>query len=76
MQEQFQYLINSGRPWAAERAQTALLMTEALSRGELSESEYQELMQDLIRSDKLNEEADDLDLKNMLVACVMVAAKL
>ncbi len=31
---------------------------------------------ELIRSDKLNNEADDMDVKNMLVACVMTAAKL
>lgn len=76
MREQLQYLISSGKPWAAERAEIALSMTQAFEQGELAESEYQELMADLIRSDKLNEEADDLDLKNLLVSCVMVAAKL
>jgi hypothetical protein len=54
----------------------ALAMTEALERGELGQAEYQELMQDLIRSDVLNAQADDQDLKNLLVACVMIGAKL
>ena len=76
MREQLQAIISSGRPWAVERATMALAMTEALERGELAESEYQELMQDLIRSDVLNAQADDQDLKNLLVACVMIGARL
>ena len=76
MREQLQAIIASGKPWAVERAQMALTMTEALERGELAEAEYQELMQDLIRSDALNSQADDQDLKTLLVACVMIGAKL
>ena len=76
MREQLQAIIASGKPWDVERAQMALAMTEALERGELAEAEYQELMQDLIRSDALNSQADDQDLKNLLVACVMIGAKL
>lgn len=76
MVEQLQWLTQCGRPWAAERAQTALEMLAALERQEITESEYQELMQDLIRSDKLNEVADDQDTKNLLVSCIMVGAKL
>jgi polyhydroxyalkanoate synthesis regulator phasin len=76
MREQLQQIIASGKPWAAERARMALAMTEALERGELGQAEYQELMQDLIRSDVLNAQADDQDLKNLLVSCVMIGAKL
>ena len=76
MLEQLQFLSSCGRPWAEQRAQFALEITAALQRQELSESEYSALMADLINSDRLNEEADDMDIKNMLVACVMVGAKL
>jgi uncharacterized protein YqfA (UPF0365 family) len=76
MQEQLQAIIASGKPWAVERATMALAMSEALERGELALAEYQELMQDLIRSDALNAAADDEDLKNLLVSCVMIGAKL
>ena len=76
MREQLQQIIASGKPWAVERAQIALAMTEALERGELGQAEYQELMQDLIRSDVLNAQADDQDLKNLLISCVMIGAKL
>jgi hypothetical protein len=76
MREQLQAIIASGKPWAVERATMALAMTEALERGDLGQAEYQELMQDLIRSDVLNAQADDQDLKNLLVSCVMIGAKL
>ena len=76
MREQLQWLASCGRPWAEERAQFALTITDQLAAGAISESEYQELMQDLIRSDRLNECADDQDVKNLLVSCVMIAAKL
>lgn len=76
MIEQLQFLSSCGRPWAEQRAQFALEITSALENGQIEESEYQALMADLINSDKLNEEADDMDIKNMLVSCVMIGAKL
>ena len=76
MREQLQSIISSGKPWAAERAQMALAIMSQYEGGGLSLEEYQELMQDLIRSDVLNAQADDQDLKNLLVSCVMIGAKL
>jgi hypothetical protein len=76
MLEQLQWLASCGRPWAEERAQIAIEMTLQLNTGAITESEYQELMQDLINSDKLNECADDQDVKNLLVSCIMIGAKL
>ncbi len=76
MIEQLQFLSSCGRPWAEQRAQTALQICAAAQNGDLSESEYQALMADLINSDRLNSEADDMDVKNMLVSCIMIGAKL
>jgi ribosomal protein L22 len=76
MQEQLQFLSTCGRPWAEQRAQFALEITGALQREEISQSEYQALMADLINSDRLNAEADDMDVKNLLVSCIMIGAKL
>jgi hypothetical protein len=76
MFEQLQWLASCGRPWAEERAQIAIQMTLQLNTGAITESEYQELMQDLINSDKLNECADDQEVKNLLVSCIMIGAKL
>jgi hypothetical protein len=76
MLEQLQWLASCGRPWAEERAQCAIEMELQRAAGNITESEYCELMQDLINSDKLNECADDQDVKNLLVSCIMIGAKL
>ncbi len=76
MLEQLEFLSTCGRPWAEQRAQMALEITRAQQRGEISQSEYQALMADLIQSDKLNAEADDMDVKNLLVSCIMIGARL
>ena len=76
MLEQLQFLSTCGRPWAEQRAQMALEITQAAQQGAISQSEYQSLMADLIQSDKLNAEADDMDVKNLLVSCIMIGAKL
>jgi hypothetical protein len=76
MREQLEAIISSGRPWAAERAEMALAIMSQYEGGGLEFEEYQELMRDLVRSDVLNAQADDQDLKNLLVSCVMIGAKL
>ena len=58
---------NSGKGWAAERAQVALQIAEALQQGQINPSEAKELLEDLVRTDKLDAEADDIALKTMLV---------
>jgi len=75
MTEKLQQLAACGRPWAEQRAQTALQLCEAYQSGDISDSEYQELMADIVRSDQLDAEADDLDLKSTLVAAVMIVSK-
>jgi hypothetical protein len=76
MEQRLDWLLSCGRPWAEHRARTAMNMIAAHEAGEISLSEFQELMQDLARSDTLNAEADDADIKNLLVACIMIGARL
>jgi hypothetical protein len=76
MINELQFLTTCGRPWAEQRAQMALEITTAYQTGGIAEDEYQALMADLIASDRLNAEADDMDVKNMLVSCIMIGAKL
>ena len=52
-------LMSSGHPWAAERAQYALQVAEAVQAGQLSASEAKEILQDLISTEKLQEGAAD-----------------
>jgi len=44
--------------------------------GELSDSEAKELLLDLVRMDRLDAEASNLETKTMLVQAIYVAAKL
>jgi polyhydroxyalkanoate synthesis regulator phasin len=60
-------LMNSGNTWAAERAQYALQVHEAVGAGQLSASEAKEILQDLISTDKLEEEAADQQARAALV---------
>lgn len=50
-------VMNSGQPWAAERAQYALQVHEAVGAGQLSPSEAKEILQDLISTEKLQDAA-------------------
>jgi hypothetical protein len=69
-------LARSGPPWARERAEMALAIMSQYEGGGLELDEYQELMRDLVRSDTLNAQADDQEVKNLLVSCVMIGARL
>jgi polyhydroxyalkanoate synthesis regulator phasin len=52
-------LMSSGHPWAAERAQYALQVHEAVGAGQLSASEAREILADLISTEKLQEASAD-----------------
>jgi len=60
-------VINSGQPWAAERAQYALQIAEALQNGQVSQDEARALLEDLINTEKLESEGADLQLRAALV---------
>jgi hypothetical protein len=76
MIEQLQALTACGRPWAESRARIALEITEQHMTGGISDEEYAELMMDIVRSDQLDAEADDLDTKSALVMTCMSLAKI
>ena len=60
-------VINSGQPWAAERAQYALQVAEALQNNQISPDEAKAILADLIATEKLEVEGADLQLKAALV---------
>lgn len=60
-------VMQSGNTWAAERAQYALQVHEAVGAGQLSPSEAREILQDLISTDKLQESAADQQVTAALV---------
>lgn len=75
MIEQLQALCSAPDPAIAGRAQMALQITEAAQRGDINQDEFRELMKDLVRTDRLNEECSDLEMKTMLVTAVYAVAQ-
>jgi hypothetical protein len=63
-------LAQSDKPWVAQRAQMALELQAQHSNGQISSDEYKELLEDLVRTDVLDSEADDMHTKTMLVYAV------
>jgi hypothetical protein len=51
------------------------MITEQYQGGGLDRGEYQELMADLVRMDKLDAEADSIELKAALVSAVYALAQ-
>jgi len=60
-------MMTSGQPWASQRAQMALQITESVKQGLMSADEAKEILTDLINTDKLNEESADMQLRAALV---------
>jgi polyhydroxyalkanoate synthesis regulator phasin len=57
MSDQLTQVANSGDQWAAERAQYALQVHQAVGAGQLSPSEAKEILQDMIATQQLQEQA-------------------
>ena len=74
--QELRALIGCGRPWAEQRALMALQLADAYSTGQISPDEYKALLEDLVRTDVLDNEADDIEVKNMLVYGVYALTKL
>ena len=76
MQDQLLHLAGCGLPWAEQRAQMALQIAEANRNGQISADEARALLEDLVNTDKLNEEATNAEARQMLVFGVMQIAKM
>jgi len=63
------------RGWAAQRAAMVIAITEQLTAQNITREEALELMEDLVRMDALDQEADDIELKTALVSAVYAVAK-
>lgn len=69
-------VISSGQPWAAERAQYALQVHDAVQNGELSPSEAKEILADIINTERLDNEAADQQLRAQLVFGIVQLASM
>jgi len=68
-------LAQSGGP-IGDRAQMALMLTEQHNKGEITDSEFQELMLDLTRLDEVTDNATSIEYKTMFVTAVYAVAQL
>ena len=68
--DELKNLLTCGSPWAEQRAKIAIELQEMFLNGDMSADERNELLQDLINTDKLNEEADNINIKAALIAAV------
>jgi hypothetical protein len=76
MLDDLRAIAGCGRAWAADRASFMLQITEQYNAGGITRPEYEELCRDLVRMDRLDEEADDIELKTALVNAVYIVAQL
>jgi hypothetical protein len=76
MSKELEQLCNSKDPAISSRARMALDITSALKQGDVSQDEYNELIEDLVRSDRLDKECSDLETKTMLVTAIYAVSKL
>ena len=76
MQNELLQLSGCGLPWAENRAKFALQIAEGVQAGALSKDEARALLEDLINTDKLNEEATNAEERSMLVFGITQVAQL
>lgn len=70
MREELEKLSSCGDSWAAERAQMALNFMNEHAAGNLSDSEYKELLEDLVRTDAVDAAETNLEIKGILVGAI------
>lgn len=74
--DELKRLAGCGQGWAEQRAQMALSICDSHVRGDITRDECCELMQDLVRTDSLDQEAGDIETKTALIKAVNVAMML
>lgn len=67
--------IGCGKPWAEDAACMACECYERFAAGEINESELRELLMDVARVEAVIQDADDLEIRNGIVAAIAVMGK-
>ena len=66
-----QELAQDSRSWVSNRASMALQLADQYAGGGLDDLEYSELMERIVDSSSLDQQADDLLVKTTLVTAVL-----
>ena len=68
--DQLDTIINSDKWWANQRAEAAKAIYQQYQKGNLTDSEYKELLKDVIQTRELDKDADDTELRSNLVSAI------
>jgi polyhydroxyalkanoate synthesis regulator phasin len=71
MSDQLTQVAQSGDQWAAERAQYALQVNQAVQAGQMNSDEAKEVLQDMIATQQLQEQANADHVKAALFFGIM-----
>jgi polyhydroxyalkanoate synthesis regulator phasin len=71
MSDQLIQVAQSGDQWAAERANYAMQVHQAVTAGQMSASEAKEILQDMINTQQLQEQANADHVKAALFFGIM-----
>lgn len=67
---ELQQLLGSTYPWAAQRAQDAINIKQALDAQQITKDQATQMLQDLIATDTLDAEANDFATKTKIVNAI------
>lgn len=68
-------LTTCGDSWAEEKARIAKQIYQDYQDKNITEGEYKELMEDLVRTDEVDAAESSIEIKSMLVSAIMMGAK-
>jgi hypothetical protein len=68
--DDIKHLLASDNGWVKQKAELAVSFTEQYRNGEMDRSEYEELMQDLIRTDEVMANAASMEVKAKLESAI------
>ena len=74
--EELKNLVGCGDSQVEARAKAALELTEMHEAGDLTVSEYKELMGDIARTAEIEDHAADVQMKSMLIKGIATATSL
>lgn len=74
--EELYALMENGDDWAKEKASIALSICDAYARNDITEDEYRELLQDMVRSGEIEAEATSLEMATMVIQAINAASML
>lgn len=68
------YIDQSTDSWVSEKALLAVQLESMYTANELTRSEYKELLEDIVRTDAIADQGDDIQLKSDFIQAINIIA--